>query len=223
MISPCLRSTRIRAGFTLVELLVVIAVIAVLAGLSLAGLASARNGARRTVCTSNLRQIGQALRMYIDDFNDRPPRLQELWESGRVKTQELLLCPNDWSGNWGGILYDNERRGDTPHIPPETIRHSYIYPYATDPKRWKRLVEIEGGNAGVAICQLHGRNIGDRPSRTGFAPSILDYEGLVLRLQLDGAVVQKHVLWRRISEPGGSAIIANLWRLLSESPEPGGL
>jgi len=60
-----LRSER-RRGFTLVELLVVIAIIAVLIGLLLPAVQSARESARRTVCMSNMRQIGLAFHVCLD-------------------------------------------------------------------------------------------------------------------------------------------------------------
>jgi len=56
-----------RIGFTLIELLVVIAIIAILAALLLPALSKAKSSARSTSCKSSLRQIGLAVKMYVDD------------------------------------------------------------------------------------------------------------------------------------------------------------
>ena len=56
-----------RSAFTLIELLVVIAIIAVLIAILLPTLASARRAARKAACLSNLRQLGQAHWMYVNE------------------------------------------------------------------------------------------------------------------------------------------------------------
>jgi prepilin-type processing-associated H-X9-DG protein len=69
-----LLAARARArGWTLVELLVVIALITALTALLLPVLARAREQAHRTACLSHLRQIGQAHLLYLQDWDDRFP------------------------------------------------------------------------------------------------------------------------------------------------------
>ncbi|HEY3330828.1 MAG TPA: DUF1559 domain-containing protein [Capsulimonadaceae bacterium] len=59
-----------RIGFTLIELLVVIAIIAILAAILFPVFAKAREKARQTTCTSNLKQIGVGLLQYCQDYDE---------------------------------------------------------------------------------------------------------------------------------------------------------
>jgi prepilin-type N-terminal cleavage/methylation domain-containing protein len=68
------RNVKADGGFSLLELLVVIAVIAILAALLFPVLSSAKSKAKRIVCLNNLRQINRGVRLYADDSADATPR-----------------------------------------------------------------------------------------------------------------------------------------------------
>ncbi|HZT41079.1 MAG TPA: prepilin-type N-terminal cleavage/methylation domain-containing protein [Chthonomonadaceae bacterium] len=67
--------TRRRSAFTLIELLVVIAIIAILAAILFPVFAQAREQARKTTCLSNTKQVGLAVLMYVQDYDEQYPLL----------------------------------------------------------------------------------------------------------------------------------------------------
>ena len=82
-----------KRGFTLIELLVVIAIIAILASMLLPVLARAREEGRRTACKNNLRQIGLAMSMYAQSWDEMFP----MEVSGNTNTGKAL-----------GLLYPHQ-------------------------------------------------------------------------------------------------------------------
>lgn len=89
-----------KRGFTLIELLVVIAIIAILAGMLLPALARAREEARKSVCKSNLKQVGLSCIMYANDFGECWPR--NTTTAGTVNTSN----PVDGTASLA-LLFDN--------------------------------------------------------------------------------------------------------------------
>lgn len=88
-----------RRGFTLIELLVVIAIIAILAAILFPVFARAREAARATACKSNLKQMGSAVMMYVQDYDETLPFQYNLGASTpRYPTNGTELLNTD---NWG--------------------------------------------------------------------------------------------------------------------------
>ncbi len=114
----------VRRGFTLIELLVVIAIIAILAAILFPVFAKAREQARKTACLSNMKQIGLAMFMYAQDYDEvLAPRYggsdpsdyefvgtvgyQKTWKSlfvPYIKNKDVYRCPSNDAAQHGTLV-----------------------------------------------------------------------------------------------------------------------
>ena len=83
-----------RRGFTLIELLVVIAIIAILAAILFPVFAKAREKARQSSCSSNMKQLGLGLMQYVQDYDEMLPAAYAdevpATGAGRVRWHEAI-------------------------------------------------------------------------------------------------------------------------------------
>ncbi|MCL5019576.1 MAG: prepilin-type N-terminal cleavage/methylation domain-containing protein, partial [Patescibacteria group bacterium] len=130
-------------GFTLIELLVVIAIIAILAAILFPVFAKAKARAQQTVCVSNLKQISQAMIMYVNDNNGLLPNawllvyygdktrplMSDILSPRYITNKKVYQCPADtgyagtpyWTA-WGESYCGRFRGMDGPAI----YRQDYI-------------------------------------------------------------------------------------------------
>jgi prepilin-type N-terminal cleavage/methylation domain-containing protein/prepilin-type processing-associated H-X9-DG protein len=139
------------AGFTLVELLVAIAIISLLAAFLFPVLARAREVARRTSCLNNMRQLGTAVKLYTQDYDEQLPQgvlLQSnlpwpaTWDiqvHSYLKNGQVLMCPSD--------TYST--RVDVPRVGKQMFR-SYAL---TDHVAGKALAAVTAPASTALMCE----------------------------------------------------------------------
>lgn len=108
-------------AFTLIELLVVIAIISVLAAIILPVMGRVRGNARRTVCSSNIMQIAQAIKLYASDNDNRFPDTD----------------PRCYSVNWDGQVACDPWAGGCSAPATSALRYAAcwqlsVFPYVKD-------------------------------------------------------------------------------------------
>ncbi|MGQ9879832.1 MAG: type II secretion system protein [Armatimonadota bacterium] len=216
-------------AFTLIEMLIVVAIIALLVSLLFPVLLNARRHAQISPCISNLKQLYAALTMYRDDCGGCWPYYLARLEP-YVRSHEVYRCPLDTFGGaietetiafWGAngkypVSYLSVllAAGTATHGPlgvPHPIHH-------TELANFFRALQREDPNHGVAVCMLHGERGCDwvwRAYEMSGIPSIASmFHGLTLRLRLDGSVQRAKVPYV------GNGCERFNWYLLTDVPCP---
>ena len=109
--------TRIRSAYTLVELLMVIAIIAVLAAILFPAFANARDNARRSSCQSNLKQISLGAMQYIQDYDEHFPLGLTTQGINSYSTSFDLMQPYLKSSQIGNCSSDTDPPSVNLHLP----------------------------------------------------------------------------------------------------------
>lgn len=104
-----------RSGFTLIELLVVIAIIAILAAILFPVFAQAKEAAKKTVCLSNMKQIGLGLQLYLNDFDDTM-----FFRAGFANSRSGLI-PSANSNRWWNLLIPYVKASDVFRCPSDNL------------------------------------------------------------------------------------------------------
>ena len=165
-----IRRSRPERGFTLIELLVVIAIIAILAAILFPVFAQAREKARATSCSSNIRQAGLALMQYTQDYDERYPN--------------GLVNPNgapSFGMGWAGQSYAYIKNTGLLHCPDDSTAQKlgsdnfnyYAVSYALNTNvAGKAIAAFASPASTVALCEVFGATARiDQPDE-GFAGGI---------------------------------------------------
>jgi prepilin-type N-terminal cleavage/methylation domain-containing protein/prepilin-type processing-associated H-X9-DG protein len=111
-----------RRGFTLIELLVVIAIIAILAAILFPVFAQARDKARQTQCLSNAKQLGTAIMMYAQDYDEVLP----YHTYNYTNFPEPSVNKNNVT-KWPVVVQPYLKNTQVLHCPSMSIRSGYRY------------------------------------------------------------------------------------------------
>jgi len=183
-----------RAGFTLIELLVVIAIIAILAAILFPVFAQARESARKASCLSNCKQLGLAMQLYAQDYDEMLPGwndpsrhpLASQWNSWAIvvpllqaynKSQNIWICPSGPRT----AAYLGGPKGAQTYIHYGYNEYIYNTAHAVSPKyagNFNSLAALGGTQAGVSNIAVVADCVGTNGGALGIFNDWGNFDGI---------------------------------------------
>jgi prepilin-type N-terminal cleavage/methylation domain-containing protein len=182
-----------RKGFTLIELLVVIAIIAILAAILFPVFAQAREQARKASCLSNCKQLGLAMQMYAQDYDDQLPgwdnpggtplAAQWGWAIVVPLLDSYVKSPNVWTCPSGpkGTAFLEGPKGAQVNVNYGYNEYIYNSNHAVSPKwqaKWNNMAALAGTQAGVANIAVIADSAPNGSGATGIFNDWTNYDGI---------------------------------------------
>ena len=178
-----------RRGFTLVELLVVIAIIGILVALLLPAVQAAREAARRTQCTNNLKQIGVSIHLYHDAQQSMPPSY--LTGVGHA-TWLVLIFPYLEEGN----LYRVANISPSYYVLPNDVIQTQIAIYVCPSHRALGGLSTKGDARGPVAHRPGALADYDSSAGDGIPNYNLTFGNGVMKKAYDGTLTGSDPTWK---------------------------
>ena len=156
-----MRSRR-RFGFTLIEIMVVVAIIGVLIGILLPVLQHVRRKSNIAKCESNLKQLLTGLKAYQVDYASEgdcfPATLTYLVQGGYLPQPKILVCPFDISGGHAGTRHPNVAYDSNPVTGVAESGCSYFFEFSGKKCAWINFPQTAGFEIGPPDDPLTAEN-----------------------------------------------------------------
>jgi prepilin-type N-terminal cleavage/methylation domain-containing protein/prepilin-type processing-associated H-X9-DG protein len=203
-------------AFTLIELLVVIAIISILAAILFPVFAQTREAARKTACLSNMKQVGTAFHLYLQDYDETFPldahtSNEDSWVFSLepyAKSKLIYRCSSDTSRNWYPRFQGDEQPGRFTSYGTNLWMAPQIPNRPTTSRGFNTLASITSPASTIYSAELRENSLGDHFHAPYWRPNPefvreTPGTGLALTRHQDGAnyfFCDGHAKWYRFSQ-----------------------